>query len=76
MRGISNKIVSFNGIFYLFVVLQCIAGHYEWHIGFPQPDVNLGAVRARVGEDGILIIEVPRRPHWQASRTACLATLA
>ncbi|KAH9970553.1 hypothetical protein BGW80DRAFT_1175997, partial [Lactifluus volemus] len=26
--------------------------HYEWHIGFPQPDVNLGAVRARLERMG------------------------
>ncbi|KAI0247664.1 hypothetical protein BJV78DRAFT_1243865 [Lactifluus subvellereus] len=45
--------------------------HYEWHIAFSQPDVNLGAVRARFGEDGMLVIDVPRRP--QASRTICLA---
>jgi len=45
--------------------------HYEWHIAFSQPDVHLGAVRARFGEDGMLVIDVPRRP--QANRTMRLA---
>ena len=53
------------------LALDRSAGHYEWHIAFPQPDVNLGAVRARFGEDGMLVIDVPRRP--QASQTICLA---
>lgn len=36
-------------------------GHYEWHVAFPQLDVDLGAVRARLGKDGDLVIDVPRR---------------
>ncbi|KAH9998917.1 hypothetical protein BJV77DRAFT_978028 [Russula vinacea] len=35
--------------------------HFEWHFAFPQPDVDLGAVQARLGKDGILVIDVPRR---------------
>ena len=38
-----------------------LAGHYEWHVAFPQSDIDLGAVRARLGKDGILVIDVPRR---------------
>lgn len=49
--------------FTIFLVdLHCkLAGHYEWHITFPQLDVDLGAVRARLGKDGDLVIDVPRR---------------
>ena len=36
------------------------SGHYEWHVAFPQPDIDLGAVRARI-DGGILVIDVPRR---------------
>jgi len=44
--------------------------HYEWHVAFPRPDMDLRAVRARVGEDGILVIEVPRRQvMWITCRT-------
>lgn len=35
--------------------------HYEWHVAFPQLDIDLGAVRARLGKDGDLVIDVPRR---------------
>jgi hypothetical protein len=46
----------------LLVDLYCeLAGHYEWHVAFPQLDIDLGAVRARLGKDGDLIIDVPRR---------------
>ncbi|KAH9968470.1 hypothetical protein BJV74DRAFT_784966 [Russula compacta] len=41
--------------------------HYEWHVAFPRPDVDLGAVRARLGEDGILLIEVPVPRRRQAN---------
>lgn len=37
------------------------AGHYEWHVALPTREVDLGAVRARFGEDGTLVIDVPRR---------------
>ncbi|KAF8486290.1 hypothetical protein DFH94DRAFT_850349 [Russula ochroleuca] len=35
--------------------------HFEWHFAFPGPDIDLEAVRARLGKDGILVIDVPRR---------------
>jgi hypothetical protein len=35
------------------------SGHYEWHVAFPQPNIDWGAVRARIDE-GILVIDVPR----------------
>ncbi|KAH8990244.1 hypothetical protein EDB92DRAFT_1865148 [Lactarius akahatsu] len=35
--------------------------HYEWHVALPPKEVDLGAVRARFGDDGILVIDVPRR---------------
>jgi hypothetical protein len=72
MRGIWSTIVSTPFLLLLQsrmhrtqaddLALDRSAGHYEWHIAFPQPDVNLGAVRARFGEDGMLVIDVPRRP--------------
>jgi hypothetical protein len=51
-----------------------LVGHYEWHVAFPQPDIDLGAVRARVDEEGILIIDVPRRRRWHAMQSARSAT--
>ena len=47
------------------------SGHFEWHVAFPQQDVDLGAVRARVDEDGVLIIDVPRRRRWHAIQPTC-----
>ena len=87
MRGISSVIVGYLFLSHLSfrcyghhlcvrtdtndVTFDQTTGHYEWNIAFPPTEVNLGAVRARFGEDGTLFIDVPRRP--QASRTACLA---
>jgi hypothetical protein len=53
-------------LFYDFLVdLHCkLAGHYEWHVAFPQLDIDLGAVRARLGKDGDLVIDVPRRRRY------------
>lgn len=34
--------------------------HYEWHVALPPKEVDLGAVRARFGDDGTLVIDVPR----------------
>jgi len=45
------------------------SGHYEWHVAFPQPDIDLGAVRARIDE-GILVIDVPRR-RWHSMHSTC-----
>jgi hypothetical protein len=49
--------------FITFLVDLCckLVGHYEWHVAFPQLDIDLGAVRARLGKDGDLVIDVPRR---------------
>lgn len=38
-----------------------LAGHYEWHVAFPQLDIDLEAARARLCKDGDLVIYVPRR---------------
>ncbi|KAI0306183.1 hypothetical protein B0F90DRAFT_1624016 [Multifurca ochricompacta] len=35
--------------------------HYEWNVAFPPSGVDLRTVRARFGEDGLLVIDVPRR---------------
>ncbi|KAI9439744.1 hypothetical protein H4582DRAFT_1801756, partial [Lactarius indigo] len=32
--------------------------HYEWHVALPPREADLGAVRARFGEDGTLVIDV------------------
>ena len=42
-------------------LIYILAGHYEWHVAFPQSDIDVGSIRARLGKDGILAIEVPRR---------------
>jgi hypothetical protein len=48
--------------YYFLVGLYCkLAGHYEWHVAFPQLDIDLAAVRARLSKDGDLVIDVPRR---------------
>ena len=44
------------------------AGHYEWQVALPPREVDLGAVRARFGEDGTLVIDVPRRPPRSGTR--------
>jgi hypothetical protein len=41
-----------------------LVGHYEWQVAFPQLDIDLGAVRARLGKDGDLVIDVPRRRRY------------
>ena len=48
-------------------------GHYEWHVAFPQPNIDLGAVRARVDDEGILVIDVPRSRRWHLMHTTCRA---
>jgi hypothetical protein len=52
--------------FIMFLVdLYCkLAGHYEWHVAFPQLDIDLGVVRARLDKDGDLVIDVPRRRRY------------
>ena len=47
-------------LFIHFVVFVFSTGHYEWHVALPPREVDLGAVRARFGEDGTLVIDVPR----------------
>jgi len=47
------------------------SGHYEWYVAFPQQDIDLGAARARVNEDGVLIIDVPRRRRWHVIQPTC-----
>ncbi|KAH9167862.1 hypothetical protein EDB89DRAFT_2074491 [Lactarius sanguifluus] len=42
--------------------------HYEWHVALPPREVDLGAVRARFGDDGTLVIDVPRRPPRSVTR--------
>ncbi|KAH9053007.1 hypothetical protein EDB83DRAFT_2225861 [Lactarius deliciosus] len=42
--------------------------HYEWHVALPPKEVDLGAVRARFGDDGTLVIDVPRRPPRSVTR--------
>ena len=79
MRGIWNTIVS--GVFFLqwrqFHIknafdggnlILIFAGHYEWHVAWPPKEVDLGAVRARFGGDGTLVIDVPRRAPRSGTR--------
>ncbi|KAH9030547.1 hypothetical protein EDB84DRAFT_1494011 [Lactarius hengduanensis] len=42
--------------------------HYEWRVALPPKEVDLGAVRARFGDDGTLVIDVPRRPPRSVAR--------
>jgi hypothetical protein len=51
--------------------IDSLTGHYEWDFAFPQPDVDLGAVRARLDEEGILVIDVPKRRRWRGVYSAC-----
>ncbi|KAL4064229.1 hypothetical protein V8B97DRAFT_1321844 [Scleroderma yunnanense] len=39
--------------------------HYEWQIRFAPGDVDMGTVRAQLGSDGMLSIEVQRCPPGQ-----------
>ncbi|KAF8268138.1 hypothetical protein EI94DRAFT_1728523 [Lactarius quietus] len=48
--------------------LLLFVGHYEWCVALPQREVDLGAVRARFGEDGTLVIDVPRRTPRSGTR--------
>ena len=84
MRGIWNTIVSGLFFFFgsagsshslsvrrrgVFVSFSFFfAGHYEWQVALPPREVDLGAVRARFGEDGTLVIDVPRRPPRSGTR--------
>ena len=52
------------GIPFPFSFLCFSAGHYEWHVALPPREVDLGAVRARFGEDGTLVINVPRSTRF------------
>ncbi|KAI9463194.1 hypothetical protein BJY52DRAFT_1253594 [Lactarius psammicola] len=42
--------------------------HYEWYFALPSKEVDLGAVKACFGEDGTLVIDVPRRPPRSGTR--------
>jgi hypothetical protein len=51
------------------------AGHYEWHVAFPEPDIDMSAVRARIDGDGVLVIDVPRRRRWRIVHSTCAGDL-
>ncbi|THV06378.1 hypothetical protein K435DRAFT_815995 [Dendrothele bispora CBS 962.96] len=40
--------------------------HYEWVIHFPPNDIDMSGVHAKFDADGLLSIEVRRRPRYYA----------